>query len=122
MLQAAVWLVWKSGGDNKASVALPLAIFGVHALLGNQWNGMWSLLLLSAPCVQHSLAHDIVYCAPQVVFFGRRNMPGSLKWMGAFWISVASTALSFFTVHPLAGWLMLPTQARRVLMFCLHAL
>lgn len=24
-----------------------------------------------------------------VVFFGRRDMRGSLKWMGAFWLSVA---------------------------------
>ena len=24
-----------------------------------------------------------------VVFFGQRNLTGSLKWMGAFWLSVA---------------------------------
>ena len=38
-MQAALWLVWKSGGESKANVALPIAIFSAHALLGNQWNG-----------------------------------------------------------------------------------
>ncbi|CAL8462405.1 g1938 [Coccomyxa elongata] len=80
---AALWLVWKSAGSDKASVAVPLTIFGVHALLGNQWN---------------------------VVFFGRHDMPGSLKWMGAFWLSVAATAYSFYSVDPLAGLLIAPTQ------------
>ncbi|KAK9906787.1 hypothetical protein WJX75_008014 [Coccomyxa subellipsoidea] len=80
---AALWLVWKSAGADKASVAVPLTIFGVHALLGNQWN---------------------------VVFFGRHDMQGSLKWMGAFWLSVAATAYSFYSVNPLAGLLVSPTQ------------
>ena len=43
-------------------------------------------------------------------------MPGSMKWMAAFWLSVAATAVSFFCVHPLAGWLMLPTQVPRSLL------
>ena len=38
-VQTALWLVWKSGGSDRSTVALPLAVFGVHALLGNQWNG-----------------------------------------------------------------------------------
>ena len=38
-LQAALWLVWKSGGDSKADVVLPIVLFSAHALLGNQWNG-----------------------------------------------------------------------------------
>ena len=39
MMQAALWMIWKSAGESKASVVLPIAIFGAHALLGNQWNG-----------------------------------------------------------------------------------
>ena len=38
-LQAALWLVWKSAGDSKADVVLPIVLFSAHALLGNQWNG-----------------------------------------------------------------------------------
>ena len=29
-----------------------------------------------------------------VIFFGRRNLQGSLKWMGAFWLSVAGALCS----------------------------
>ena len=42
-------------------------------------------------------------------------MPGSLKWMAAFWFSVAATAATFYSAHPLAGWLMLPTQVAHCL-------
>ncbi len=31
-----------------------------------------------------------------VVFFGERNLTGSLKWMGAFWLSVAGGHSSIF--------------------------
>ncbi len=37
MLQAALWLIWKSAPANdKMPVALPIGIFLAHALLGNQ--------------------------------------------------------------------------------------
>ncbi|CAK0751704.1 hypothetical protein CVIRNUC_002088 [Coccomyxa viridis] len=84
MQSAALWLIWKSAPANdKMPVALPIGIFLAHALLGNQWN---------------------------VVFFGERNLTGSLKWMGAFWLSVAGTIASFNAIEPAAAALMVPTQ------------
>lgn len=35
----------------------------------------------------------------QVVFFGRHQMQQSLKWMGAFWASIAASIAAFNQVH-----------------------
>ncbi|KAK9845322.1 hypothetical protein WJX81_003406 [Elliptochloris bilobata] len=80
---AALWLVWKGGKGDRNKLALPLAVFGLHLFLGNWWN---------------------------VVFFGRRELKPSVKWMGAFWTSVAGTIASFYNVEPVAAYLMAPTQ------------
>lgn len=60
-LQVALWLVCKTAPDN-SSLALPLAAFGLHLFLGNWWN---------------------------VVFFGQHRLKESIRWMGAFWVSIA---------------------------------
>lgn len=59
--QVSLWLVVKQAPSNKA-LALPLLLFGTHLALGNMWN---------------------------VIFFGRHELKASLKWMGAFWLSIA---------------------------------
>ena len=46
MLQAALWLIWKSAPANdKMPVALPIGIFLAHALLGNQVGSMMPNIL-----------------------------------------------------------------------------
>lgn len=79
---AAVWIVVKKAPDN-SSLALPLLLFGTHMGLGNWWN---------------------------VVFFGRKEIKGSLPWMGAFWASIAASIASFHSISPLAAALFAPTQ------------
>ncbi|KAL0018447.1 hypothetical protein WJX77_010436 [Trebouxia sp. C0004] len=78
----AVWLVWKSRAE-KQELALPLTVFGASLALGNWWN---------------------------VVFMGRHQMKPSLKWMGAFWLSIAGVIGSFHPFSPLAAALVAPTQ------------
>ncbi|KAI8467911.1 MAG: TspO/MBR-related protein [Monoraphidium minutum] len=79
---ASLWLVVKQAPTNKA-LALPLLLFGTHLALGNAWN---------------------------VVFFGRKELKPSLKWMGAFWLSIAGSIASFHPISPLASLLFAPTQ------------
>jgi benzodiazapine receptor len=45
-----------------SKLGLALGVYGLHMALGNWWN---------------------------VVFFGRRQISGSIKWMMAFWASTA---------------------------------
>ncbi|KAL3148375.1 hypothetical protein ABBQ38_013831 [Trebouxia sp. C0009 RCD-2024] len=78
----AAWLVWKSTAD-KQELALPLTVFGASLALGNWWN---------------------------VVFMGRHQLQPSLKWMGAFWLSIAGTIAAFHPFSPLAAALVAPTQ------------
>ncbi|KAG2483454.1 hypothetical protein HYH03_017708 [Edaphochlamys debaryana] len=82
MQSVALWSVC-SRAPSAAALALPLTAMGVHMFLGNWWN---------------------------VVFFGRRQLKGSLPWMYAFWASIAATAATFYPISPLAAGLMLPTQ------------
>ncbi|KAG2442717.1 hypothetical protein HXX76_002800 [Chlamydomonas incerta] len=82
MQSVALWLVCTKA-KSMSSLALPLAAFGVHMFLGNWWN---------------------------VVFFGRRQLEGSLPWMYAFWASIAASAAAFYPISPAAAYLMLPTQ------------
>ncbi|DBB04486.1 TPA: hypothetical protein ACH3X1_012584 [Trebouxia sp. C0004] len=81
-VSVAVWLVWKSRAE-KQELALPLTVFGASLALGNWWN---------------------------VVFMGRHQMKPSLKWMGAFWLSIAGVIGSFHPFSPLAAALVAPTQ------------
>ncbi|KAK9817800.1 hypothetical protein WJX72_002358 [[Myrmecia] bisecta] len=77
----ALWVVCKKA-RSREDLMLPLSLFGTHLFLGNWWN---------------------------VVFFGRHQLRPSLKWMAAFWASIAGTAAAFYPIHPLAGVLMVPT-------------
>jgi tryptophan-rich sensory protein len=61
----ALALVWRAGSGVPAmhsKLGLALGVYGLHMALGNWWN---------------------------VVFFGRRQISGSIKWMMAFWASTA---------------------------------
>eukprot|EP00877_Chromochloris_zofingiensis_P013440 jgi/Chrzof1/834/Cz01g30180.t1 len=78
----SLWLVLKEA-RTREQLALPLALFGAHLLLGNWWN---------------------------VVFFGKHKMKESLSWMGVFWMSIAGSIASFSQVSPLASMLLVPTQ------------
>lgn len=82
MQSVALWMVWNKA-PSPSALALPLAAFGAHMFLGNWWN---------------------------VVFFGKRQLEGSLPWMYTFWASIAATAAAFHPVSPTAAYLMLPTQ------------
>ncbi|EFN54605.1 hypothetical protein CHLNCDRAFT_24614, partial [Chlorella variabilis] len=78
----AAWLVWRSAPTTQ-QLYLPLALFVAHLFLGSWWN---------------------------VVFFGRHQMQQSVKWMAAFWCSIAASIAAFSQVSPLAGLLFAPTQ------------
>lgn len=52
--------------------------------------------------------------AHAVVFFGRRQMRESVKWMGAFWLTIAGSIASFAQISPLAAALFAPTQVRHL--------
>lgn len=67
----AAWLVWKSA-PAQDDLYLPLGLFGLHLFLGNWWN---------------------------VVFFGQHKMRQSVKWMGAFWCSIAASIAAFAQVR-----------------------
>ncbi|KAF8071227.1 crtK-2 [Scenedesmus sp. PABB004] len=79
---AALWLVVKQAGGRREA-ALPVGLFAAHLFLGNAWN---------------------------VVFFGRREMEASTRWMGAFWATIAASIAAFARVSPLAAALFAPTQ------------
>lgn len=61
---------------------LPLAAWGAHAALGNYWN---------------------------VVHFGRRDLPGSVKVMAGVWLSAVGTAAAWWAADPTAGKFFAPT-------------
>ncbi|GIL72937.1 hypothetical protein Vretimale_4586 [Volvox reticuliferus] len=82
MQSVALWLVCTKA-PTAGALAMPLATFGAHMFLGNWWN---------------------------VVFFGRRQLKGSLPWMYTFWASIAATSAAFHPVSHAAAYLMLPTQ------------
>jgi tryptophan-rich sensory protein len=67
----AAWLVWKSA-PAQHDLYLPLGLFGLHLFLGNWWN---------------------------VVFFGQHKMRQSVKWMAAFWCSIAASIAAFSQVR-----------------------
>jgi len=61
---------------------LPVGAWAVHTLFGNWWN---------------------------VVHFGQRNLPKSVKVMGGVWLSAAATAAAWWRADPAAGALFAPT-------------
>jgi len=63
---------------------LPLGAWAVHAALGNYWN---------------------------VVHFGRRDLPGSVRVMAGVWLSAVGTCAAWWGADPAAGKLFAPTCA-----------
>lgn len=45
-----------------------------------------------------------------VIFFGRRQLRGSLPWMAGFWLSVGATIATFAPISRPAAALLVPTQ------------
>lgn len=107
----AAWLVWRSAPTTQ-QLYLPLALFVAHLFLGSWWNV--SVGCPSAPLRCGASTNGVhrpacilgLNCptpAPstplQVVFFGRHQMQQSVKWMAAFWCSIAASIAAFSQVR-----------------------
>ncbi|MGE3822270.1 MAG: TspO/MBR family protein [Isosphaeraceae bacterium] len=82
MMAVAAWLVWRRGEGREAKVGLSL--FGTQLLLNLAWSGL---------------------------FFGLQRPDLGLLDMGALWVAILATAVSFLRVSPVAAGLMLPYLA-----------
>jgi benzodiazapine receptor len=80
-MAVAAWLVFTERA--RTSVSLPLWLFAIQLVL----NGAWSAL-----------------------FFGLRNPAFGLAEILVLWVFVLLTLLSFWSVRPLAGALLIPYQ------------
>jgi tryptophan-rich sensory protein len=78
-MAVAAWLVWSRYGFGSAFV--PLSLFVAQLLLNAAWT--W-------------------------LFFGRHRIRGALIDIAVLWITILVTLLSFWTLEPLAGLLLLP--------------
>jgi benzodiazapine receptor len=80
-MAVAAWLVWTERA--RTSVNLPLALFAIQLTL----NAAWSAL-----------------------FFGLRNPALGFAEIVLLWVFVLITLVSFWTVRPWAGALLIPYQ------------
>jgi tryptophan-rich sensory protein len=81
LMAIAGWLVWREQGLD---AWLPLALFGLQLAL----NALWSVL-----------------------FFGRRKPGTAFVEIWLLWAAILATLVSFWTVSPLAGLLLVPYLA-----------
>ena len=82
LMAAAAWLVWRRYGLGGALV--PLTLFVAQLLLNAAWT--W-------------------------IFFGRHRIRGALIDIVVLWVTILATLISFWTLEPLAGILLLPYLA-----------
>ncbi len=82
LMATAAWLVWRRYGIS--AVLVPLSLFVLQLLL----NAAWSWL-----------------------FFGRHQIHNALIDIGALWILILVTLISFWRLDMLAGILLLPYLA-----------
>ncbi len=82
MMGISAWLVWRSGDWSATRPALLL--FGVQLLLNAAWSP---------------------------VFFGLRNLPGSVVVIGLLWVALVATMAVFATISRLAAVLLVPYLA-----------
>ena len=82
LMAVAAWLVFRERLDH--AILAPLALYGVQLAL----NALWSYL-----------------------FFGLRNPLAGLVEIGVLWAAILGTLVLFWTVRPMAGWLLVPYLA-----------
>lgn len=93
MIAVSGWLVWEEMG-GLAAAWIPFTVYGVQLAL----NFLWS-----------------------AVFFGMRRIGLALFEMGLLWASIALTALLFYDISPVAGWLLAPYLLWVTFAFALNA-
>lgn len=79
MIAVSGYVVWTSG--NAEGEILPLALFALQLAL----NALWSVL-----------------------FFGLRRPGYAFADIVALWVVILATIVSFFTLQPVAAWLLIP--------------
>ena len=82
------------------------------------WTALYLTLAYTAARVapQDGAAYGMAFWALQIalntlwtpVFFGLRRLRAALVVIGCLWVSVVATAVAFWTVDPLSGWLLAP--------------
>ena len=82
LMAAAAWLVWRRSGVSGA--LLPLTLFVVQLLLNAAWT--W-------------------------LFFGQHRIRGALMDIVVLWVVILTTLISFWSLEPLAGLLLIPYLA-----------
>jgi tryptophan-rich sensory protein len=82
LMAAAAWLVWRRYGI--AGALLPLSLFVAQLLLNAAWT--W-------------------------LFFGLHRIREALLDIVILWVTILATSISFWTLEPLAGILLLPYLA-----------
>lgn len=82
MIAISGWLVWREAGF--AGATLPLAIYGVQLLLNAAWSA---------------------------VFFGLRRPDLAFFEIVLLWLSIVLVIVTFWPIHALAAWLLVPYLA-----------
>src|ERR1035441_4696850 len=78
-MAVAAWLVWRQGGFSRAR--LPLTLFVIQLALNVAWSGL---------------------------FFRLHWIGVAFLEVSLLWIFILSTAIAFWPVSKMAGWLMVP--------------
>jgi tryptophan-rich sensory protein len=81
-MAVAAWLVWRQGGFSHAR--LPLTLFIIQLALNVAWSGL---------------------------FFRLHWVGVAFLEVSLLWIFILSTAIAFWPVSRMAGWLMVPYLA-----------